>query len=158
MATQLLAGKVVFLGATGVGKTSIVTKATTNSFDQNQLPTIGGSFASKTYDLETDQIVMRIWDTAGQERFRSLTSMYYHDAHCAVIVFSLLSVNTFKEIDYWYRQLRDHSLMVPRIYIVGNKMDQIEARVVPYEEGRALADSIGGKYCETKSIQARGYE
>lgn len=155
-----LVGKIVLLGATGVGKTSIVSKGTSNTFDPNQVPTIGGSFASKPFELANgDTIMIRIWDTAGQERFRSLASMYYQDAHCAILVFSVDAKSTFEEIHYWVEELKSHYSTLPLLILVGNKTDLAERdRALSYSDGKALARSIGARYVETSAKSGEGIQ
>ena len=71
--------KVVIIGDSGVGKTSILCRYIFDQFDQMSLPTLGASFKSKTVNLpsERDEIKLNLWDTAGQEKFKSLTRMYF---------------------------------------------------------------------------------
>lgn len=155
-----LVGKIVLLGGTGVGKTSIVTKAVSNTFDPNQVPTIGGSFASKAFELSNGETIMiRIWDTAGQERFRSLASMYYQDAHCAILVFSVDSKSTFEEINYWMDELKANYSELPILVLVGNKTDLSDSdRALAYSDGKALARAIGARYVETSAKSGEGIE
>ena len=72
--------KLVLLGDTGVGKTSIVTNFVTDNFAPDTEATVGATFLSKTITLEDKVIRFQIWDTAGQERYKSLARMYYNDA------------------------------------------------------------------------------
>ena len=76
--------KVVFLGESGVGKTSIILSFTNDTFSENEVQTIGASYTFKKIIRENDEVKLKIWDTAGQERFRSLAPMYYRDADVAV--------------------------------------------------------------------------
>jgi small GTP-binding protein len=72
--------KLVLLGDTGVGKTSIVERFVTDSHNSDTEATVGATFLSKTIQIEGKTIRFQIWDTAGQERYRSLAKMYYNDA------------------------------------------------------------------------------
>ena len=83
--------KLVFLGDQSVGKTSIITRFTYDTFDSNYQATIGIDFLSKTMYLEDRTIRLQLWDTAGQERFRSLIPSYIRDSSVAVIVFDITS-------------------------------------------------------------------
>ena len=133
-------------------------RSTTDTFDDNQVPTIGGSFASKTFQIGSDQIVVRIWDTAGQERFRSLASMYYQEAHCAILVFSVLALGSFKEITYWVNELKENYETLPVLCVVGNMVDESEGRAVSYADGQELAKSVGAKYFETSAKTGEGID
>lgn len=95
--------KVVILGDSGVGKTSILFRYIFDRFDQSNLPTLGASFKSKMITLpsENDQIKLNLWDTAGQEKFKSLTRMYYQDAEAALIVYDTTFRESFESAKNW---------------------------------------------------------
>ncbi len=93
--TPRSAYKIVLLGDTSVGKSSIATQYVRGSFNNYEEPTIGAAFMCKNQDLMIDEKVVsckfEIWDTAGQERYKSLAPMYYRGAHVALIVYDTLS-------------------------------------------------------------------
>lgn len=149
--TAIIEAKVVLLGATSVGKTCIVTRATSDFFDAEQVSTVGASFSAKTIELEDCRVTLRIWDTAGQERFRSLAPMYYQGSQCAIIVFSLDSMDSFTEAAQWVEELNSHFDEMPILYLVGNKADLVDLRKVTVEEAQERADKIGATYFETSA-------
>ena len=104
--------KVVFLGESSVGKTSIITRYTTGQFLRDNA-TIGVAFISRQLKLSSEHTVqLEIWDTAGQERYRSLNAMYYRNTDVAIIVFDLSKFNsdiTFSAIDTWIEELCKYS-------------------------------------------------
>ena len=121
--------KLVFLGDTSVGKSSVITRKVKNVFDEYLEPTIGAAFLSTSID----QITLQIWDTAGQERYRSLAPMYYRGAHAAVIVYDITNYDSFKGASYWVRELyKNNSKSI--IFLVGNKIDKEESRKVSLSE------------------------
>lgn len=150
--------KVVLLGATDVGKTCIVSRLVTGAFDPSQKPTIGGSFSQKDFDLESGPITLRIWDTAGQERYRSLASLYYQSAHCALLVFSLTSMSSFREVEYWVEELRANYDKLPPLFLVGNMVDLAETRAVKMEDAKELAVKLAATYVETSALTGEGID
>lgn len=118
--------KVVILGDSGVGKTSILFRYIFDKFDNSNLPTLGASFKSKTIPLpsENSQIKLNLWDTAGQEKFKSLTRMYYQEAEAAIIVYDTTFRESFESAKNWVQDLRENA-NVPDVLIVlvGNKCD-----------------------------------
>lgn len=81
--------KVVLLGTTMVGKTTLVTQVTTGEFDPSIKATVGACYASKTFEVRDKMIKLQIWDTAGQERFQSLGSSFYRGTDACILAFDL---------------------------------------------------------------------
>ena len=130
--------KVVLLGESGVGKTSIITQFTTSEFQEDQISTTGASFSSKTFSFEETgkNLSFEIWDTAGQEKYRSLSKMFYKDAGVAILVYDITSKESFDQIkNYWVIQLREYGPKNIIIAIAGNKSD-LENEQVDEEEVR----------------------
>ncbi len=110
--SNILTAKVVMLGESAVGKTSIINRYINNSFNQDCMTTPGASYASKTmfFDQYEKNIKFDIWDTAGQEKFRSLTKIFYKETSVAVLVYDITRKETFEEVkNYWYHQIKEHS-------------------------------------------------
>jgi small GTP-binding protein len=143
--------KVVLLGATSVGKTSIVARVLSDEFDHEQPQTIGVTYQSKSIHTERADVTLRIWDTAGQERFRSIAPMYYQGSRCAVVVFSLADANTLREAQSWIDELHHHLDEMPSLYLVGNKADLVQEREVRIDDGTQLADHFQACYFETSA-------
>lgn len=103
--------KVVIVGCTDVGKTSLTMRYCHNSFSTPTSATIGASFLQKRLPLPSHQagvMTLQIWDTAGQERFRSMAPMYYRHAKAAILVFDLTQEATLVKIREWLTDLRRH--------------------------------------------------
>ena len=143
--------KVVLIGATNVGKTCIVTRATTNFYDPEQTSTVGASFSVKEYEVDGNKATLRIWDTAGQEKFRSLAPMYFQGSQVALLVFSVDSLSSFDEIDIWYEEIKSALTEMPVMYLIGNKSDLEDKRVVSFEEGQRKSDMLKAIYFETSA-------
>ena len=105
--------KVVLVGESGVGKTSIITRYISNSFKSQQLPTTGANFVSKTVILEDENqsIKFELWDTAGQERYRSLARVFYKNAAVCVLVYDITRKSSFEELKkFWVKEIKENSL------------------------------------------------
>ncbi|GMR36543.1 hypothetical protein PMAYCL1PPCAC_06738, partial [Pristionchus mayeri] len=137
--------KVVLLGNSGVGKTSIL-----EGRDPEGIPppaTIGSSF--RTYDMEKEGITLQVWDTAGQERFRCMVPMYMRNADAAIIVFDLTSRQSFEDVIKWENELiRSCSSSHPSITLIGNKADLSHKRVVARGEAVTRANQMRATYHE----------
>ncbi|OHS94452.1 small GTP-binding protein [Tritrichomonas foetus] len=151
MSTAAIEAKVVLLGSASVGKTCIVTRATSDFFDPEQVSTVGASFSAKTIQTETARVTLRIWDTAGQERFRSLAPMYFQGAQAAVVVFSLTSKDTLEDSATWVEELKTHFETLPVLYLVGNKADLTEEKCISIEEANEMAERLHAIYFETSA-------
>ena len=105
--------KVVLLGESGVGKTCIISRYTSNIFEDNGISTTGASYCAKTLSFEEyggKTIKFEIWDTAGQEKYRALNKIFYKDASVAILVYDITRKDSFDEIkNYWYDQVKDYS-------------------------------------------------
>ena len=123
--------KVVLLGDTGVGKSSLVLRFVTNNFKPYSESTIGASFMSKVIMVHGKPIKFQIWDTAGQEKYHSLAPMYYRGAAAAIIVYDITRANTFNTLKTWVEELKSKGPKDIIIAIAGNKADLEELRV-PY--------------------------
>ena len=93
--------KVVLIGESGVGKTSIITRYTTDSFSSVMLATTGASFASRIIEVDNQKIKFEIWDTAGQEQYRSIAQIFYKNTSGCILVYDISKRETYDEIkDY----------------------------------------------------------
>lgn len=149
--TNSIEAKVVFLGASCVGKTCIVTRATSDFFDSDEVPTVGASFSTKTINCDNTRVTLRIWDTAGQERFRSLAPMYYQGSQAAIVVFSLTDRQTLQEAKEWVDELKKYFEQLPTIYLIGNKADLEDQRQISDDDAQKVADELNARYFETSA-------
>ena len=134
--------KVVLIGESGVGKTSIIQRYVDNIFDPNVILTSSAQFISKTVELNDEQsIKFDIWDTAGQEKFRALAKIFYKDAKAIILVYDITNKESFDKIkNYWFKEIEENSLSDVILAIVGNKSDLYELEQVNDEEGKKFAD------------------
>ena len=149
--------KLVLLGESGAGKTSIVHRYVNNKYNEENPPTIGASFLSKVVELPNDQsIKLQIWDTAGQERYRSLASMYYKDAAAAILVYDTTSMKSFEGIKYWVNELRSNIPNQITIAIAANKSDLLEKEEVDLSIGQAFAKDNNAIFKQTSAKNNTG--
>ncbi len=121
--------KIVLLGDAGAGKTVYINKLITNHFEQRYLATLGVEVTSLTLNTNKGQVEFSIYETAGQEKFGGLRDSYYEGANLAIIFFDLTSRITFKNVDYWVRDLRRTCENDIPIILIGNKCDILPRKV-----------------------------
>lgn len=128
--------KIILIGDSGIGKTSIINRYVNNMFTDKYLCTIGVDFMMKTVDLEKSSIKLQIWDTAGMERYRQITTSYYRGANAAIIAFDLTCKRSFDNLKKWIGMYYEYSnpLISKSVVLVGNKVDLEDAREVSKEE------------------------
>ena len=143
--------KLVLLGESAVGKSSIVFRFVRNKFSAFQEPTIGAAFVTQTVVLDNCQVKFECWDTAGQERYISLAPMYYRGAPAAIVVYDITDYNTFTRAKVWVDELHANGAPGCVIALAGNKVDQAERRKVSYEEAMTYAVSQGLIFMETSA-------
>ena len=115
--------KIITLGESSVGKTSILAKYVDDIFDINMISTLGVDFKRKTEIIDDKQINIKVWDTAGQECFRNIQKIYYHNTEGVLLVFDLTSRQTFEQLNYWFENIKIECPKDVAICLVGNKSD-----------------------------------
>ena len=101
--------KILIIGESGVGKSSLLLRFTDDQFDPDQEATIGVDFKVKVIDNNGNKVKLAIWDTAGQERFRTLTPSYYRGAQGAILVYDISSRESFQKVEDWLNELETYS-------------------------------------------------
>ena len=101
--------KIVILGDSGVGKTSILQQYLNGKVSGNSKPTIGADFSKKEILIDNTVVTLQIWDTAGQERFHSITSSYYRCAMGIMLVYDITNIRSFDNIAKWLRNIDEHA-------------------------------------------------
>ena len=125
--------KIILIGDSGVGKSSLLKRAVKNTFDDNYQATIGFEFLLLHFQVNELKIKFQIWDTCGQEMYRSLVQGFYHNSSLAVLVYDVSKKKSFESLDAWLQELRQHNEGDLPVFLVGNKNDLNKA-VTP-EEG-----------------------
>ena len=150
--------KVVLLGESAVGKTSIITRFVENKFKQDTMSSLSANFVSKKIDLGNNKsIKFDIWDTAGQEKYRALAKIFYQDSTVVILVYDITNKNSFNELkNYWYEEVKENSSSDVIFAIAGNKCDLYEKEEVEKTEGEKFAKEIGAIFHETSALNSNG--
>ena len=133
--------KVVLLGESGVGKSSLVLRLVKDEWVESQHSTVGASFFRYNCQVDDTTVNFDIWDTAGQERYKSLASMYYRGAAAALVVYEITSYESFERAKYWIRELSANSPETI-VTLVGNKCDLEPQRKVSADEAKKYASEF----------------
>jgi small GTP-binding protein len=150
-ASKLYQYKVVLLGESAVGKSSLVLRFIKGQFNEYQESTIGASFTSPVFHVDGDTVKFEIWDTAGQERYHSLAPMYYRGANAAIVAYDITNRNSFQKAQSWVDELKKQASQDVAIALVGNKLDLETKRAVDTQEGKDFADNHGLLFLETSA-------
>ena len=147
--------KIVLIGESGVGKTSIISQFIDQIFQNDQQSTIGGTFSTKTIKCGNGKILkLEIWDTAGQERYRSVTKMFYKDANAAILVYDITNKFSFEVLQkYWIEQVKESSPRNIILAIAANKSDLIEYEQVDEGAARQFAKENDALFAVTSAKQ-----
>eukprot|EP00948_MAST-09A_sp_MAST-9A-sp1_P001844 g1844.t1 len=159
--------KVVLLGDTGVGKSSIALRFVHSRFNAQSDATIGASFLSKTIRVNkmasqrggrqtSDLLKVQIWDTAGQEKYHSLAPMYYRGAAAAVITFDITNSKSFETLKDWVDELMNYGPPNLHLCLAANKCDLAHLRKVDMEMAKEYAAEIGANFYETSAKEDVG--
>ena len=126
--------KVVLIGNSSVGKTSLVNRIIYKRMLDITNPTIGASFMAHTLlTNKNEKIRLNIWDTAGQERYRSMVSLYYRDVDICMLIFDISNFSV-KDIEYWIKEYTQTSNKKAKIILVGNKADLLQNNIDYYTD------------------------
>ena len=132
--------KVILLGEPGVGKTNIISRYLSGSFNQSSNPTIGSTFGEKIIKKEGVTYSLKVWDTTGQERYNSITKLFVKGSHIVILVYSIDNLQSFEKINFWLNYIKEELQEGKYILgILGNKRDLYEFEVVSEEDGKKLA-------------------
>ena len=151
--------KLVLLGESGVGKTSIIAQFTTGNFDPDQITSLSAQFISKTVQFDNNGKVIKfdIWDTAGQEKYRALAKIFYKDAKAICLVYDITDLKSFEQLkSYWYETVKTNGDPEVLLAVVANKSDLYDESAIKEEEGREFAKSIGALFQSTSAKSDTG--
>ena len=144
--------KIIIIGDSGVGKSSLLKRAVQNRFDESYQATIGFEFLLMHYKINELKFKLQIWDTCGQEMYRSLVQGFYRNTSLAIIVYDVNNPKSFEGLEVWLKDLRQQTEQEIPIFIVGNKSDM--EKKVPTEDAKIFSTSNRTKYfaeCSARS-------
>ena len=150
--------KIVLIGESGVGKTSIISQFVDQIFEDDLQTSTGGSFSSKTLTFNNGKTIkLEIWDTAGQERYRALTKIFYKNALAAVLVYDITRKQSFEELkNYWIKQIKESAPENIILAIAANKSDLLDREQVNEDEARNFAKENNALFYETSAKNSIG--
>ena len=139
--------KVILLGESFVGKTSLINISTGEKFSNTENTTFNANYRPRKFKYKEEQYIFNLWDTIGQEKYRSLTKMFFNDSQIVILVYDISVKKTFEQLNFWYEQvvesLGKNKFMLA---IVGNKKDLFKEEQVKEEEGKKFAEEKNAKF------------
>ena len=143
--------KVIIIGNSFVGKSSIVHIATKNSIISDKYkPTIGFDYFSFYIEYNSKKIKLQIWDTCGQEVYKSLITNFYRNSSLAIMIYAINDKKSFEDLDMWLKEIITRSNPDTKIILIGNKIDLEAERVVSHDEAVKFAQDYNFiQYYET---------
>ncbi|KFD58775.1 hypothetical protein M514_00468 [Trichuris suis] len=168
--TKIFLFKLVLLGESAVGKSSLVLRFAKGQFHEYQESTIGAAFLTQSVCMDDMTVKFEIWDTAGQERYHSLAPMYYRGAQAAIVVYDVTNQvgslfvycfyayitfqESFTKAKNWVNELQRQALPNIVIALAGNKADLANKRMVDFSEAQSYAEEHGLLFMETSAKSA----
>lgn len=123
--------KILTVGESGVGKSSLMLWYSENKFDPDILSTVALDFHVKRKSIHGKNTSIQMWSMAGQERFRSVMPLFFRASHAAIIVFDLTNPLSFQKLDYWIQEIKNHAPEGTFLMILGNKLDMNSKKILP---------------------------
>ena len=143
--------KLLLIGNSSVGKSSLLFRFVENVWDDSFVPTIGVDFKLKTLEVNGKKVKLQIWDTAGQERFKNITASYYRGGNGVLVVYDITERESFDNLTSWLIEIEKNANKNVYKLLIGNKCDLEDKRKVTYQEGKDFATSNGMQFMETSA-------
>jgi small GTP-binding protein len=150
--------KLILIGNSGVGKSSIIQRYMKNTFEESYKCTIGVDFLMKTLNLNGKTVKLQLWDTAGQEKYKSMVASYYRGANVALVVFDITSHASFDSLPVWIENYYKNGPEEKNIILIGNKKDMEESRQVTRQEAEIFSETNNMMYFETSAKEGDNIE
>lgn len=146
--------KIIFCGDPGVGKTSLVLRFSENAFTRKYVPTLGVNVSDKILRIDKSVVQLVLWDLAGQTKFQYMRHSFYQGSDGVFFIFDLTNQKTFNKVRDWYKDVRKNLKNTPNLngFLIGNKNDLIDQRVITKEDAKQLADNLNFGYIETSAL------
>jgi Ras-related protein Rab-1A len=150
--------KLLLVGDSGVGKSSLMMRFADDTFAETYLSTIGVDFRPRTISVDGVTVKLQLWDTAGQERFHTIVSSYYRHAHGILVVYDVTNQESFEGVKRWLLDVERYASEHVNKLLVGNKADLRERRQVRFEDAKQFADEMGMLFVETSAKDSTNVE
>jgi len=143
--------KLILIGNSGVGKSSILQRYMNKTFEESYKCTIGVDFLMKSVEVKGKTVKLQLWDTAGQEKYKSMVASYYRGANVALVVFDITSHSSFESLPLWIENYYKNGPEQKNIILIGNKKDMVDQRQVTQEEAEEFSETNNMIYFETSA-------
>ena len=143
--------KLILIGNSGVGKSSILQRYMKQTFEESYKCTIGVDFLMKSLQIKGKTVKLQLWDTAGQEKYKSMVSSYYRGANVALVVFDITNHSSFDSLPIWIENYYKNGPEQKNIILIGNKKDMADQRQVTLEEVELFSETNNMIYFETSA-------
>lgn len=143
--------KLLLIGDSSVGKSSILLRFCDNTFQEGTVNLTSVDFKTKTILVDNKPVQLQVWDTAGQERFRTITSSFYRGAHGIIVVYDITDQGTFNNVKLWMQEIQRYASAGVCKMLVGNKTDLDDRRVVGTSTAKEYADGLSIPFLETSA-------
>ena len=143
--------KLMVIGESKVGKTSLIKRYTKNEFGGVYLTTVGMDFQDKIIGIENKKVRLQVWDSAGQERFRNITKSYFQSSDGLLVVYDIADKESFEKISFWMNSIKNYAPENVKLILIGNKCDLVNQRQVSVEEGENYAKKFNIKFFESSA-------
>ena len=147
--------KMILLGESGVGKTSIINRYFHDKFEETIVSTLSMSYVEKILEIGNYHIRLNIWDTIGQEKYRSISKLFMNETKIVLLVYDITNKNSFTSLDYWYNLCREALDQTTVLGIAGNKSDLYLEQQVSDEEIKEYAEKCGALYAVVSCKEER---
>ena len=138
--------KVILLGESGTGKTSLINVSVGIKFIDGIPSTLASSYVTKKFTKNNVDYSLDIWDTNGQEKYRAMTKLFIKKSKIVVYVYATDTMKSFQELDYWVKAVKDTLGDNVILGVAGNKTDLYLREEVPEKDGQDFANRIGAKF------------
>ena len=146
--------KIIFCGDPGVGKTSLVLRFSENAFTRKYVPTLGVNVSDKILRIDKSVVQLVLWDLAGQTKFQYMRHSFYQGSDGMFFIFDLTNQKTFNKVRDWYKDVQKNLKNTPNLngFLIGNKNDLLDKRVITKEDAKQLAKDLNLGYIETSAL------
>ena len=144
--------KIIVIGDSGVGKSCLTTQAVRNNFEEFYTATVGFEFLTFNIRINNNVLKLQIWDTCGQEVYKSLISNFYRNSSLALILYAINNQDSFIHAETWLNDLKNQANPNVRVFLIGNKSDLENERVISKEQGEKFKEEKKlDKFIETSA-------
>lgn len=158
--------KILMLGDSGVGKSSLIMRWTLDTFSPSLVSTVGVNFKSRKVTIYNELIQVQVWDTAGQEQFHKITTSYYKGAQGIMLVYDVTDPSSLANIEYWIKNIKSHASDTVQVALIGNKTDLrnnsnssvTSKSVCDTERGEEIAHKFGIPFFETSAKESNNVD